>query len=271
VRRTALAVAFALPLAAERVEAGPWPTGKGHTYWNAAYELLDTTELATPDGVTQEIPEYHLQQIGFYGAYGLSDGMTAVLDRLGFRHSSIEGFESASGIEDLRAGLQVQLGRSGPWLFAARGLVQAPTGDETKGLGILPTGSGAWEGDLRFSFGRSSSSGRMYGYGEAGYQLRGKALRDGFLYEGQLGVWAASRALIMVNLRGVQPFQSEPGEGGLTSVSGLGDGVTYTVVGPSVIFELGDDWGIQAEVEDAFNAKNVATGLKLRVKLFWRR
>src|SRR3990172_9003287 len=31
----------------------------------------------------------------------------------------------------------------------------------------------------------------------------------------------------MFNLRGVQPFRSEPGEGGLTSVSGLGDGVTY--------------------------------------------
>lgn len=270
-RRAYGLIALALLPAAERAQAGPWPTGKGHLYWNFAFESLDTTELATPDGVTQTIPEYRLHQIGIYGAYGVSEKVTAVLDRLGFRDSSIAGFESVSGIEDFRAGLQVQLGKRGPWLFAARGIVQAPTGDETKGLGILPTGSGAWEGDLRFSFGKSSSSGRAYGYGEAGYQLRGKALRDGFLYEGQFGLWASSRVLLMINLRGVQPFQGEPGEGGLTSVSGLGDGVTYTVLGPSVILEIADDWGVQVEAEDAFNAKNLATGLKLRVKFFYRR
>jgi hypothetical protein len=53
-------------------------------------------------------------------------------------------------------------------------------------------------------------------------------------------------------------------------VSGLGDGVTYTVVGPSLIYELSDEWGVQVEAEDAFNAKNLATGLKLRVKLYWK-
>jgi hypothetical protein len=262
--------AIALLASYGRAEAGPWPTGKGHTYWNVAYEFLETTELATPDGATETIPEYRLQQIGVYGAYGLTDSVTAILDRLGFRESSIAEFESASGIEDLRAGLQVQLGTKGPWLFAARGIVQAPTGDETKGLGILPTGSGAWEGDMRFSFGRSSRSGRVYGYGDAGVQIRGKALRDGFLYEGQLGYWITSRALLMGNVRGVQPFQGEPGEGGIQSVSGLGDGVTYTVVGPALIFEISDEWGVQVEAEDAFNAKNLATGLKARVKLYWK-
>ncbi len=263
-------MALGLLVAAGRADAGPWPTGKSRFYGNIAYEFLETTVLATPDGETQEIPEYRLHQVGFYGAYGISDQLTFVLDRLGFRSSSIAEFESASGIEDLRLGAQLQLGRSGPWLFAARGILQAPTGDETKGLGILPTGSGAWEGDLRFSFGRSSSSGRVYGYGEGGYQVRGMDLRDGFIYEGQLGWWASRRVLVMVNLRGVQPFQSEPGDGGLTSVSGLGDGVTYTVVGPSAIFELGENWGAQLEAEDAFNAKNLATGLKVRVKFFWR-
>jgi hypothetical protein len=159
---------LALLASVERAEAGPWPTGKGYIYGNVAYEFLETTELATPEGVTETIPEYRLRQIGIYGAYGLTEDLTAVVDRLGFRESSIAEFESASGIEDLRAGLQVQLGKKGPWLFAARGIVQAPTGDETKGLGILPTGSGAWEGDMRFSFGRSSAGGRLYGHGEAG-------------------------------------------------------------------------------------------------------
>jgi hypothetical protein len=264
-------IALALFSAAGRAEAGPWPTGKGRFYGNLAYEFLSTTELATPDGVTQEIPEYLLHQVGLYGTYGINDRITAVLDRLGFRSSSIEEFESASGIEDLRAGIQLQLGQRGPWNFATRGIVQAPTGDETKGLGILPTGSGAWEGDFRFSAGRSSSGGRVYGYGEGGYQIRGESLRDGFIYEGQLGFWASSRVLLIFNIRGVQPFESEPGDASLASIAGLGDGVAYTALGPSAIVELGESWGVQVEVEDAFNAKNLATGLKLRVKVFWQR
>jgi len=35
--------------------------------------------------------------------------------------------------------------------------------------------------------------------------------------------------------------------------------------------ELSDNWGVQVEAEDAFNAKNLATGLKFRIKLFYQR
>jgi hypothetical protein len=270
VRRRALVVVTVSLLGSE-LEAGPWNRPPGSIYVNVSYENLSTTSLATPDGVEQQIPRYELHQVGVYAAYGLTDRLTAVLDRFGFRDSSIRAFDSASGVEDVRAGLQWQLGRTGAWLMAARGIVQVPTGDEKKGLGLLPTGSGAWEGDLLFSMGRSSPSGRVYGYWEAGHRVRGRELRDSFLYEGQIGVRAFGRTLLVFNLRGVQPYRSEPGEGALASPAGLGDGTAYTVIGPAVIIELGRNWGIQAEAEDAFNATNVATGLKGRIKLFYVR
>ena len=265
-RAAALGLLLAL-LLPRGLEAGPWNRPKGSLYANVSFEYLSTTTLATPDGVEQEIPRYELVQIGTYAEYGWSERATLILDHFGFRDSSIEDFEGASGIEDTRAGLQWQLGRAGAWLLAARGIVQFPTGDPNKGQGVLATGSGAWEGDALFSMGRSSSSGRVYGYWEAGYRARGEGLRDSFLYQGQLG-FRAGRTLLIFNVNGVQPFSSEPGDV-LASPSGLGDGTTYTSLGPGIIVELGRGWGVQAEVENAFNASNLAVGPKARIKLYY--
>ena len=252
-------------------EAGPWATGKGHSYFNLSFEALETTRLATLDGNIQTIPEFRLRQFGFYGAFGLSERLTVIVDRLGVRRSEIEDFDAASGIEDTRAGVQWQLGRKADWELAARGIVQVPTGDENKGLTVLPTGSGVWEGEVRFGAGRSWRQGRLYGYGELGHQFRGGALRDALQYESQIGYWLHPRWLLGATLRGVQPYRSEPSDDALGSASGLGDGVTYTVYGPMVIVQLGRGTGIQLEIEDAFNETNVATGVKFRVKLFFER
>ena len=167
--------------------------------------------------------------------------------------------------------MQWQLGRKADWELAARGIVQMPTGDENKGLTVLPTGSGVWEGEVRFGAGRSWREGRLYGYGELGHQFRGGALRDALQYESQIGYWLHPRWLLGATLRGVQPYRSKPSDDALGSASGLGDGVTYTVYGPMVIVKLGRGTGIQLEIEDAFNETNLATGVKFRVKLFFER
>lgn len=251
--------------------AGPWAVGKGRLYANFSFESLDTTRLATPDGQIQTIPEFRLRQLGFYGAFGLSERLTLIVDRVGARRTEIEDFDEASGFEDLRVGGQFQLGRAGAWELAARGVLQAPTGDETKGLGVLPTGSGVWEGEARFGAGRSWREGRVYGYGEAGHQVRGGALRDAFVYETQVGWWTHPRLLLGFTLRGVQPYRSEPGDEAIGSPAGLGDGVTYTVYAPMAIVKLGRGTGLQAEVEDVFNEVNLATGVKFRIKFFIER
>lgn len=255
-------------LAAGELEAGPWGRDKGSLYLNLSYEFLSTRKLATPDGVVQAVPRFRLRQTGVYAAYGLTDRLSVIVDRLGFRTASLAQFDSASGIEDLRVGAQWELSRTGPWIVAARGIVQAPLGDESKGLGLLPTGSGAWESDLRASVGWSSSSGRAYAYGEMGYQARARGLRDAFIYEAQCGVVVYRGVWVQLNLRGLEPFATEPSDAAFTSPSGLGDGVTYASFGPSVILELGDRWGLQFDYEDAFRSKNLAVGPKFRFKFF---
>ena len=185
------AVALCLVAGKGLSEAGPWATGKGHSYFNLSFEALETTRLATLDGNIQTIPEFRLRQFGFYGAFGLSERLTVIVDRLGVRRSEIEDFDAASGIEDTRAGVQWQLGRKADWeLVVAR---HRPSADRRrsvpKGLTVLPTGSGVWEGEVRFGAGRSWRQGRLYGYGELGHQFRGGALRDALQYESQIGYW----------------------------------------------------------------------------------
>jgi hypothetical protein len=91
--------------------AGPWPVGRGRSYVNVGFESLDTTRLATPDGVIREIPRFRLNQLGFYGAFGVTERLSLIVDRVGARRTEIDEFGWASGIEDVRAGLQWQLGR----------------------------------------------------------------------------------------------------------------------------------------------------------------
>jgi len=254
-------------LLATPATAGPWGRPRGGLYAKTGYAYQNAAELATPDGTIAPIPTFEKHEATLYVAYGMTDRLTLVVDFIGYRSSSIEDFDSAGGVGDLRAGLQQRVGRAGPWLVAARGTVQAPTGDATTGEGILPTGSGVWEGDVVLSVGRSFGRGRGWVFFEAGPQLRGGGLRDGLVYSSQVG-WRIGRVLLMGNVRGVQPWDSTPGDVSAGSAAGLGDGVTYLALGPSAAVELGRALGLQADFDTAVHTRNIARGPTLRVGFY---
>ncbi len=258
------AVALALLALAAPAQAGPWPVGRGHVYAKASYEFLDSSRLAQPDGTLFDIPQFVKQGSGLYVAWGLSDRVTLIGDVPAWRSSDLEAFDREDGIGDVRFGAQLQLFRSGAWLFAARGIVQAPTGDETRGGGLLPTGSGAWEGEGVLGAGRSFAGGRGYGFVELGYNFRGEGLRDGVLYGGQLGWNVGRRLTLAANLRGVEPFSHEARDVAVGSPVGLGDRVTYAYYGPTAIVKLTRSLSLQLDVDRVFRARNLATGTTFR-------
>jgi len=260
-----------LLLIAPYAEAGPWSLGRGHLYAKLSYGYLGTTTLATPDGTLADIPRFTKHDVGLYAAYGIDDRLTGFLNALVYRRSSLRDFGAASGIGDLQAGVQAQLGRRGPWVFAVRGSVQVPTGDESLGEGLLPTGSGVWESEAVASVGRSLGGGRGWAFVEAGHQFRGKGLRDGFVYAAQVGVTAHRSVLLAWNVRGVEPYKSEPGEASLVSAAGLGDGVTYTAYGPTLIVKLDSGLSLQLDVDGAIHARNLAKGTVFRAGVSYSR
>jgi hypothetical protein len=262
-------------LPASSLTAGPWAAGKGHSYTKITYSHLRSTTLVSPDGTSFDIPRFTKDDVDIFAAYGVSRGVTALASIPLVRSSNLrddpDELHRETGIGDVAFGAQVQLGRRGPWVFAVRGVVQVPSGDETRAQGLLPTGSGVWEGQAVLSAGRSFAGGKGYGFVEVGPAFRGGGLRDGVVYAAQVG-WNTNRRIVFaVNLRGVEPRSHEAPEIALGSFSGVGDRVTYLALGPTVIVGLTRSLALQMDGDAAFHSRNLAEGPTLRVGISFTR
>jgi hypothetical protein len=263
--RRALA-ALVLAGAAAPLEAGPWAAGRGHFYAKVGGSQLRSMVLAAPDGTEFDIPRFVKEEASLYAAVGVTDRLTAIVNLPFYRSSDLQDFRRESGVGDLQGGLQVQLGKRGPWVFALRGMVQVPTGDETLAEGLLPTGSGVWEAEAALGAGRSFVGGKLYGFAEAGHQVRGGSLTDAFAYGGQVG-WNVHRRLVLAaGVRGVEPYDDAPRTARGSPV-GLSDRVGYVVYGPTAITAIGNGVGLQVDVEWAARARNLAKGTTVRLGL----
>jgi len=263
-----LLAALAAPSLAQ---ASPWAQGKGKVFADAEYAHVRSTTLFAPDGTSFQIPAYVHDEFNALVAIGLADRLSVYASLPVWRSSDLQDFGSESGVGDLKVGGQVQLAARGPWVFALRAEVQAPTGDATRAGGLLPTGTGVWEGNGVLNVGRALRSGRGWAFVEAGHQVRGGQLRDSFLYALQVGWRAGMRIAVAVGLRGVEPYDSSARLVAIGSPTGLSDRVTYTTYGPSLLVRLSGPWTLHVEVEDAFHTRNLATGITLRTALSWAR
>jgi len=257
-------------LVSPSVTAGPWAAGKGRSYTKITYSHLRSETLVSPDGTSFDIPRFTKDDVDIFAAYGLSSSVTVLANIPLTRSSSLrdepDELSRETGFGDLAFGAQLQLGRRGPWVFAVRGAVQVPTGDETRAQGLLPTGSGIWEGQAVLSLGRSfGRRGQIFGFVEAGPGFRGGGLRDGVVYSAQVGFSPARRVVFVVNVRGVEPYSHEAPEVARGSFSGVGDRVTYLTLGPTAIVGLTKNVGLQADWDGAFRSRNLAKGPTFRV------
>lgn len=263
-------VAFAVCVVAGSAEAGPWATGRGHSYFKASYGFLNSNELANPDGSNSDIPDFLKQEVNLYAAVGLSSKWTAIGLLPIVRSSDLEDFGRETGFGDVQFGLQYQLGGGNSWAFAARAIAQAPTGDEERASGLLPTGTGVWETDMRLSVGGSFAGGRLYAFGEGGYLYR-DTLRDAFVYDTQIGWNVGQRLVLAWSFRGVEPFDQAPEQSGFGSPVGFGDGVRYLSFGPTAIVKLGGGWGAQIDVTGVARTRNLARGTQFTFGLSYSR
>ncbi len=273
-KRWALPLLLALCVA-PGLEAGPWPVGKGHVYGKLGYQRLRAQQYLAPDGTAFSIPTHAQDDLDLFVLYGVSEGLSVFGTLPVVRSSDLadqpDELRRSTGFGDLRLGLQRQLGRQGPWVLAASGLVQVPSGDETRSGGLQATGSGAWEGEAGLSAGRSWSGGRWFGFAEVGYDLRGSGLRDGFLYSAQVG-WNARPSLVLIAYaRGLEPFSHQAGARTPASFVGAGDRVTYLVYGGSVIVKLSRGFGLQVDLEQAGRRRNLVDGIAIRIAPFFHR
>lgn len=265
-RQALFAAAFAL-MSASSAWAGPWKVEPGEAYLQLGWAHLAADRLADAEGRDLDIPDFTQDELAFYGAFGFGDRWTGLLRAPLVRRSEVDGFGSASGNGDLQVGLQAQLWQRGSWHLAVRGVIQAPTGDENAGQGALPTGTGVWEAEAWASLGRSfGTGGRGYGFIELGHQTRGAGLVDGIVYRAELGrrFGREGRWLAAARLWGVEPYE-DPADRPTASAAGLGDDVAYLALGPSLAWECSKGWALQAAIDGAASARNIALGPTVRL------
>lgn len=267
-RRLLVLLLFA---SASGAEAAPWALGKGKVYAQVGHRYLGSTTLHAPDGTSFDIPKYRHHDLDLFAAVGPTEWLTAFLNLPILRSSDLEDFGSESGIGDLEGGLQARIVSRGPWSVALRGAIQAPTGDESRAGGILPTGTGVWEFEAVAGVGRTLAKGRGWTFVELGHQVRGGQLRDSFLYAAQGGWHLNTRVAVTMGLSGIQPYDSSARDVPIGSPTGLSDRVTYTTYGPGVMVRLPGPWTLHLEVTDTFHARNLAKGLTFRTGLSWLR
>ena len=273
-RGLVLGLAFSF-LASAAAHAGPWPAGKGKGYFKISFQHLGSTKLVSPDGTTFTIPLFTREEVAIYGAYGLAKDWTAVVNLPVLRSSNLDDFPDElsreSGFGDVQVGVQRQLGSSGAWVFAARAMVQFPTGDVERASGLLPTGSGVYEGDVVVEAGRSIGGGKGWMFIGGGPQFRGGGLRDGVVFGAQIGWKVRDSLAIMGSTRGVEPFSHEAPKTARGSFSGVGDRVAYVVLGPSLLWNVTKTSGLQLDAEFVAYARNLASGPVFRVGYFLTR
>ena len=273
-RRTG-AVALALVLASASSDAAPWALGRGRFVARVGYQGGRATTLAAPDGTKFDIPRFVTDDLDLGLAFGIDDRLTLTSNLPLLRSSDLrdlpDELRRESGFGDLQLGLEAQLARRGAWAFGLRGLVQAPAGDAQRASGLQPTGSGVWEGEAAFSAGVSLFSGRGWVVAEAGYRSRGGGFQDGVVYSVSLGYAVSNRVSLAFSPRGVQPFGSTGGSFNSGSLTGTGNGVTYTNYGPSLFVKLGGGLTLDLGVERAFHTRNLAVGTLFRTGLTYRR
>jgi hypothetical protein len=110
-----------------------------------------------------------------------------------------------------------------------------------------------------------------YLFAEVGHQMRGGGLRDGLGFTAEVGVIPTSRLRLGWAVRAVRPYNPEPGAGSLASPSGLGDGVQYVSTGPGISVTLGRGWSWNIDADGSFQARNLATGTRVRTGLTFSR
>lgn len=262
-------------MAPSSAEAGPWALGRGRVYGKLSYQRLRAEQYAQPDGTVFDIPTFSTDNLDLYVAAGVSDALTVTLGLPLLRSSDLQDQPDELGREagfgDLQVGLEAQLARRGRFVFGLRGVVQAPTGDETVSDGLQAQGSGVFEGAGLLAVGTSLFGGKGWAQAEAGYQYRGGGLTDGLQYGLQVGWNASGRVWLSATLRGVEPFSQKPGNVPAGSLTGVGDRTTYVVVGPSLFVRLGAGLGLQFDLEGAFHTRNLAKGPQFRAGLAYSR
>jgi hypothetical protein len=244
--------------------------------------------------------QYIQHLVNFYAEFGVvKRWLTLVLDAQLARINRLENQGRTQGLGDWTFGVWTGLVVK-PVRLAFAATVGIPLGDRrpTAGPGAdpsaeatarsLPTGDGEWDVDLRLSLGYSFGGKtlwplRHYIIAEAGYwvrsgryinnRLESTRFNDAFVYRGEFGVqlpwFFLDRFWFAAKVNGVESFAT--GTSASQGATGLGQGVTYAVVGAQGAFRIWKGLGVYGGFERPVRGRSIAIGNFARFGIYYQR
>ncbi|HJL18825.1 MAG TPA: hypothetical protein RMH99_24395 [Sandaracinaceae bacterium LLY-WYZ-13_1] len=288
-KRAALAAAtFAvLCLPASTGEAQAWTRDAGDGYVNLSYRYLGADSFYGNDGARVGSTPFRQHAIGLYGEVGVVDRwLMLTLGGDPMRRNELVDLGATTGLSDLSVGAWTGL-LVEPFRLAFGVTVGLPTGDPSPDAGpgadtvaqltarTLPTGDGETDVTLQVAAGHGfripDTSLELFVQAVLGYAIRTTGFTDQIVYRAEAGLRIrepfVERFLLIVRLTGTELLGSSTAIGG---VAGVGDGISFTALGPELLFEIGEGFGLGFGADFAFRATNLPAAVALKGSISYR-
>ena len=254
---------------------GGWTRKKRRGYAKVGLTTISTDRYHPLTGGSVTTAQFHQQVYSFYGEYGLTDRLEAVVNFPFYRRASFPNLTPGQGVGDPEFGLRYGV-LTGQWPLAVSVAAEAPLGTPNK-FGYdqtdpaiylrLPTGDGEWNVWTRAAL--SHSVGPAFFTVQAGYNKRTGGFTDQYSYGAQVGYQFFGKVWVTLNERTLNNVRA-PNLNKFGSI-GLGEGVAYSTAGVGASYALTKNLSATADWAAGFGKlRNVYSGNQFTFGAAWQ-
>ncbi len=253
-------------LLGEGLAQSAWTRQKHSGYVRIGAATLSTSEFYTPLGDKVSSASYQGLDLNFYGEYGITNDVTAIVDFPFFRQQSLETTGTQRSLADTTVGFKYRF-LKGKTPLAVAVDFGLPTGDKNGFVPFreipgdvfrLPSGDGEFNTRLSLYASRSMKDGNAFLSGGGGYNFRTQEFTDEVSYFVQGGYRFLPKFWLSGAVQGLLPARTPNLE---RSVGfGVGEGVEYTRVGGDLLYLVSTRYRLSAGYFKPLRGKNILAG-----------
>jgi hypothetical protein len=261
-------------LPVNEIVAGAWTQKKGTGYYKADFRYLGGNKIYDSNGNKIWIPDFKDRTIGIFGAYGITDDFTLMLNAAVFKNVQLNttaeyvGFDNdVSGFGDILIGGKYKLAKFGQSFISGKLLINLPTGESSPDGGLL-TGSGDYHQTIGVEYGYSFWPTPIYLNAGVTYTNRTQGFSDEFRYGIEAGYIFIKELSIILRFHGqVSMKNGDPNvKGGFGVYS---NNQKYIAYNAELVYKLDDNVGVKGYYESGGAGPNIISAPVINVGLFF--
>jgi protein XagA len=263
------------------VAGGGWPQAKGSGYYKLGQNWIIADSFYGPEGDIVSIRTTSLYTTSFYGEYGITKRLTAILYFPFFVRNTLNkeeyypsgtviSGEALNALGDTDIAFKYGLIVDKPVVLSATLSFGIPLGETSGGEGgILQTGDGEFNQMIRFDASTSFYPAPLYASAYVAFNNRTNDFSDEFRLGAEVGYTFFKKLTAIVKLNIVQSFNN--GSDQVADNGIFSNNTEYVSPMLEVGYALTEKWGVSASGGYAFSGQNILAspnyGVGVYVKL----